>query len=106
MFILIPIILIFCSFAYLQLNNDISIYTEVFIYLFIALTIYISYYLAKVIKEDMKKQEANAILIEINKLKHKLTTLTDEKQNKASLERQGYQNKIDRLTKEYNSKVN
>ncbi len=98
MFILIPLIFIFLLFSYLQINNDVSLYTEIFIYCLIILIIVISFYLAKKIKADMHQQELNTILIEINRLKHKLNGISDD------IQREGIINEINILTKEYDTK--
>lgn len=99
MFILIPLILIFFAVAYLQVMEDISIYTEVFIYCFIVLVIFISFYTLRFIQNDMKKQELNNILLEINKLKQKLTNVKSEQQ------KLGIENEINILTDEYNKYI-
>ncbi len=79
MFILIPLVIIFLCISYLQLNDNIGIYTQSFIYILILLTIVLSLYLYKKVKEDMKQQESNTIQLEINQLINKLATINDEK---------------------------
>jgi len=97
MFILIPLIIIFFAFAYLYLNEDVSIYIQIIVYMFIVLVTIVSIYLAKLVKDDIHQQELNNIRIEIDKLKHRLTTTVDEQQKRGIL------NEIEILTKEYNS---
>ena len=82
MFILIPLILIFLSVAYLQIAQDITILTYISVYLFIVFVIFISFYLAKIIKLDFLKQESNNIQIRINELESKLLNTDDIKQQK------------------------
>ena len=94
MFILIPLILIFLAIAYLQVTQDITIYTKISVYLFIAFVIFISLYLAKIIKKDLIKQEINNIQLNINKLKQKLINTEDEREQK------GFKNEIKILYKE------
>ena len=79
MFILIPLVIIFLCISYLQLNDNIGIYTQSSIYILILLTIVLSLYLYKKVKEDMKQQESNTIQLEINQLINKLATINDEK---------------------------
>ncbi len=95
MFIIIPLILIFFCVAYLSVNDDLSIFTQSFIYFLIFCILFISFYLFKIIKSDMKKQELNNIQIEINKLNTKLNTMSDDTHKK------GIFNKINMLKQEY-----
>ena len=83
------------AFAYLQLNDDISILTTVFVYCFMVVVIIISFYLAKVIKSNIKKQELNSILQDINILNQKLQNTEDSKKQL------GINNKIEILQREY-----
>jgi amino acid permease len=100
MFIIIPLILIFFCVAYLFINDDLSIVTQGFIYFLIFGILFISFYLFKIIKSDMEKQELNQIQIEINRLAKKLEIITDETQRK------GISNEINRLKKDYDELVN
>ncbi len=95
MFILVPLILIFFCIAYLSVNDDLTIYTQSFIYFLIIFILFVSYYLFKIINKDMKKQELNNIQIEINSLNHKLNTISDDTQ------KQGILNQINILKREY-----
>ncbi len=95
MFIIIPLILIFFCIAYLSINDNLSIVSQGFIYFLICCIIFISFYLFKLIKSDMKKQELNNILIEINRLNKKLNTITDK------IQRNGILNEINMLKQEY-----
>jgi hypothetical protein len=79
MFILIPIVIIFLASAYIYANDDISIYLEIFIYIFIAFIAFASLYITKFIKNDLKQQEKNITILEINKLKIQLKNTKDEK---------------------------
>ena len=95
MFILIPLVLIFFCIAYLSVNDDLTIYTQSFIYFLIFFILFVSVYLFKIIKADMKKQELNNVQIEINKLNHKLNIISDDTQKKGIL------NEINILKQEY-----
>jgi len=78
MFILIPTIIIFLSSAYIYLNDNISFYLEIVLYLIMIATIYLSYRLYKNIKIDVIKQNINSILMEIQRLEIKLTNEKDK----------------------------
>ena len=77
MFILIPLIIIFLSLSYLKLNDDISIYTTIFLYILMGTTLFISLFLYKKIQDDIKQQEINAIQLDINHLIIKLDKTED-----------------------------
>ena len=79
MFILIPVIFIFLLLSYIYLNN-LSKFTQGFIYILIVIIILISSYLYKKIKNDLKQQEINALDAELLTLKKKLQTTEDEKE--------------------------
>ena len=78
MFIIVPAIIVFLFLAYLSLN-EVSIYTEIFIYLLIFITITISIYIYKYIQKNLIQQELNSIQREINSINEKLINTKDEK---------------------------
>jgi len=78
MFILIPTAIIFLCFAYLQLNDNVSIYIQVFLYFIMILTSTVSFKLYKKVKGDMKLQEINSIDLEIHQIHKKLKDEKDE----------------------------
>ncbi len=100
MFIIIPLILIFVSSAYLYVNSDLSFYTQISIYIFMVVVVIGSLYIAKIVKDDFNKQELNLIIVEIQRLQKLLDNSTDK------VEELGLQNEIDKLTLEYESKAN
>lgn len=79
MFIIIPLILIFLLFSYLQLNDDVSFELTMTIYGLMVGIVYLSFIISKKIQKDFKEQERNAIIIELNHLQKKLSNETDEK---------------------------
>ncbi len=93
MFILIPLIIIFLALSYIYVNKDIGLISEISIYIFSIFIVFVSLYIAKVIKKDLKKQKQNNINIQINQLKQKLGSTTDERRI------QGLKNEIDMLSK-------
>ena len=82
MFLIIPAIVIFLAFSYLHLNENVSMFLEVSIYIFIISVISFSLYIYKAIRKNLKQQELNKILLEIHQLEQKLkrTTLENEKE--------------------------
>lgn len=78
MFILIPTIIIFLCLAYIQLNDDISVITQITLYGVMTITTLISFKLYKKIKNDILLQEVNSITIEINKLHTNIKNTDDE----------------------------
>ena len=78
MFILIPLIIIFLSFSYINVNENIGIYTEVSLYLLMIFVSIISIILYKNIQNNLIQQENNKIRLEIVELKEKLKKSTDE----------------------------
>ena len=98
MFIIIPAIIVFLCAAYLSLN-EVSIYTEIFVYLLVITTITVSIYIYKQIQKNLIQQELNSIQREINSLDNKLINTKDEK-IKTTLK-----SKIELLEKEKLSKV-
>ncbi len=72
MFILIPIVIIFLALSYLQLNPDVSLVVEIFVYFLILGVIIISVLITKAIKRDLKKQDYNQTILEISRLKEEL----------------------------------
>jgi len=80
MFILIPLIIIFLSSSYLYVNDNISVLTEVILYILMIITSIVSVILYKNIKINMKQQEDNQIRLEIYELEKKLLNIKkDEK---------------------------
>ncbi len=79
MFIIIPLILIFLLFSYLQINDDVSFELTMTIYGLMIAIVYFSYVIFKKVKKDFKAQERNAIIVELNHLQKKLSKETDEK---------------------------
>ncbi|MEA3354483.1 MAG: hypothetical protein U9Q33_11760 [Campylobacterota bacterium] len=78
MFILIPLALIFLCEAYLRLNDNLSVYTEVFVYFLMVLIATSSAILYKNIKKNMRLQDINVIKLEVIELQKKLKTTDDE----------------------------
>ncbi len=79
MFVLIPLIIIFLSIAYINLNENISIYLEIFLYILMIAVTTLSVILYKNIQINLKEQENNKIRLEIYQLKQKLINCTNEK---------------------------
>ncbi len=98
MFILIPTIIIFLCFSYLQINDNVGITTQIILYILMLITIFISLFLYKKVKKDMNLQDINSITIEIQRLNEKIDNTTDEK---IIL---GLQHKIQLLKKEKETK--
>ena len=99
MIALIPLALIFFCFSYLYLNDNLSIYTQSFVYISILLIVFFSIKLYNKIQEDIVQQELNKLLLEIDELKQKLSHTTNEQHMK------GINNQIDLLTLEYKQKI-
>lgn len=98
MFILIPAIIIFLLLSYIYLNNP-SVITQGFIYFLIVCIVFISLYLYKKIKSDLKLQELNALEAELKALEKKLLNTDDEKQKNM------LQRKIESIQNEIKSKL-
>lgn len=97
MFLLIPAILIFLCGSYLYLAENISIFTQSFIYSLIFAIIFVSFKIYSSIRKDMKKQEGNKIILQIQDLEKQLKK-TDQESHK-----QGIEKKIKSLQKELES---
>ena len=78
MFLIIPAIVIFLAFSYLHLNENVSMFLEVSIYIFIISVISFSLYIYKAIRKNLKQQELNKILLEIHQLEQKLKRTNQE----------------------------
>ena len=98
MFILIPTIIIFLCFSYLQINDNVGITTQIILYILMLITTFISLFLYKKVKKDMNLQDINSITIEIQRLNEKIDNTTNEK---IIL---GLQHKIQLLKKEKETK--
>ena len=94
MFIIIPFIIIFVLFAYLQINDNLSTLDIVITYGLMIITVIISLVTYIKIKNDFKEQEKNSLILEIYKLRKK----HDHSENKDLKEK--YQQKIDILEEE------
>jgi len=81
MFIIIPAIIIFLASSYLYLN-DVSLLVQVLIYLFIVMIILFSLYIYIAIQKNLKQQEKNKIVIEINQLKQRIKNEDSENKKK------------------------
>jgi len=98
MFLLIPAIFIFLLFAYIYLN-DLSLITEIIIYILISAISLLSLFLYKKVKDDLKSQEINALEAEIVSLKKRFQKTEDEDL------KQRYQKQIESIQKEIDSKL-
>ena len=94
MFILIPLIIIFLSSSYLYVNEDLSVFTQIFHYILMISISIVSIVLYKNIKKNMEQQEYNKIKLEIFELEKKLQNSTDEK------DKNSIKNKIELRKKE------
>ncbi len=94
MVILIPLIIIFLSLAYLKIAEDITLLDKVLAGFVITVTLAVSLILYRKIKQNLKQHEINLILIEINETKKELGRTQDEKHSR-HLER-----KLQKLKKE------
>lgn len=80
MVLLIPLAVIFFCFAYLNLTDVVTILDKIIVTIIIITTLTLSFILYKRIKQNIKQQEKNKIIIEINNLQFKLSNVKDEKQ--------------------------
>lgn len=94
MVILIPSVIIFLAFSYLQLADDVTLFEKIIVYLIIISTILISIKLYKGIKKDIKQQQINGAIIEIKKLESLLLKKEDIKEKEFIVK------KIEKLKKE------
>ena len=94
MFILIPNVIIFLALSYLQLNPDVSLVVEIFVYFLILGVIIISVLITKAIKRDLKKQDYNQTILEISRLKEELQHTTNTQRTL------GLKNEISKLEEE------
>jgi len=98
MFILIPAIIIFLLLSYTYLN-EVSFFTEVFIYILSILIVAITFILYRKIKQDLKLQEINALQAELLSYEKKLKQ-TEDKSLKIR-----YQKQINAIKKELDLKL-
>lgn len=82
MVIMIPLFIIFLSFAYLQLSDNITIIDQSIVAIIVIITILFSLNLYKKVKQNMKQQEINAILLEIKELEKKVSLEKDKEKKK------------------------
>ncbi|MBD3842176.1 MAG: hypothetical protein IE909_09875 [Campylobacterales bacterium] len=97
MFVIVPLILIFLIYSYLQLN-DVGNVEKFVAYGLMGLIVMGSLYLFKKIKQDMKKQQINQLILEKNQIIKKNQQTADAKvieQNNLKLEK--IQEQIDQL---------
>ena len=99
MFILIPLVIIFFCFAYLQVSTDVSLIQYIVVYVIIAFTIMSSFYIVRKLKQDVKQQDINSMKQEINALILRIRSLKDEKQIELLEQR------INTIQKEINDKL-
>jgi hypothetical protein len=94
MFIIVPLIIIFLCLSYLY-TNETTMIIDILIYGTILATIFTSLFLYKKVQNDLKQQELNSILIEINRIKELLQNSSDPKVI------QSLNHKIEQLENEY-----
>ena len=99
MFILIPLAIIFFSFTYLKVNEDISTFAYIVVYAIIVLTIIFTIYIYKKLKQDSKIQDINSLKLEINELIYRIKKCEDK--NKIKL----LEKRIQTIQKEINDKL-
>lgn len=99
MAILIPLAIIFLAFSYLQLNEEVSNFEYIVVYTIIVFTIFISLFTYRRLKQNLKQQEINQIILEIKELEKKLLDEKDEKKKTFFI------NKIEKLKQECESKI-
>ena len=99
MFILIPLVIIFFAYAYLQLNEDLSNFEYIVVYTIIIFTIWFSFKIYKKLKDDSKLQDINSLKQEINVLILRIKQNKDEKQIKL------LEKRINIIQKEINDKM-
>ncbi|MEA3383421.1 MAG: hypothetical protein U9Q20_01920 [Campylobacterota bacterium] len=78
MFVLIPLVIVFLSLSYIYVNDNLSIYTQIGLYILMITVSIISIVIYKKIKYNMKEQDNNQIRLEILELEKKLKTSTDK----------------------------
>jgi len=99
MFILIPLVIIFFAYSYLQLNEDLSNFEYIVAYTIIIFTIWFSFKIYKKLKDDSKLQDINSLKQEINVLILRIKQNKDEKQIKL------LEKRINIIQKEINDKM-
>lgn len=82
MFIIVPLIIIFLAFAYLELNDNVSLLEKIVVYSIVLGVIAISIRLYTKIKNDVAIQELNALKFEYNELMNKYKQSKDEEYKK------------------------
>lgn len=99
MFLFIPLAVVFFCFAYLNLTKEITSLDKIVVTIIIFTTVFLSLFTYRKLKQNIKQQEINKIIVEINSLRFKLSNTNDENQ-KIFLK-----DKIDKLTKEKNERM-
>jgi len=82
MFILIPLVIVFLAYGYLQMNENSGLFVEIIVYTIIALTIVFSYILYKKFKEDLIQQDINSLKVEINSIIARIKKSSNEEEKK------------------------
>lgn len=99
MFIIVPLIIIFLAFAYLELNDNVSLLEKIVVYSIVLGVIAISIRLYTKIKNDVAIQELNALKFEYNELMNKYKQSKDEEYKK------NLNIKIEKIKKEIDEKL-
>jgi beta-lactamase regulating signal transducer with metallopeptidase domain len=99
LFIIVPLIIIFLAFAYLELNENISLIEEIIVYSIVVGVVFISIRLYNKVKNDVKLQEINALRFEYNELMNKYKQSKDEEYKK------NLTIKIEKIKKEIDEKL-
>jgi hypothetical protein len=99
LFIIVPLIIIFLAFAYLELNENISLIEEIIVYSIVVGVVFISIRLYNKVKNDVKLQEINALKFEYNELINKFNQSNDEEYKK------NLNIKIENIKKEIDEKL-
>jgi hypothetical protein len=99
LFIIVPLIIIFLAFAYLELNENISLIEEIIVYSIVIGVVFISIRLYNKVKNDVKLQEINALKFEYNELINKFNQSNDEEYKK------NLNIKIENIKKEIDEKL-
>jgi amino acid permease len=99
LFIIVPLIIIFLAFAYLELNENISLIEEIIVYSIVVGVVFISIRLYNKVKNDVKLQEINALRFEYNEL------MNNYNQNKDEEYKKNLTIKIEKIKKEIDEKL-
>jgi len=82
MFILIPLVIVFLAYGYLQMNENSGLFVEIIVYAIIVSTIVFSYILYKKFKEDLIQQDINSLKVEINSIIARIKKSNNEEEKK------------------------